>query len=437
MQSLHLKAPGNWINDPNGFIYYKGKYHLFYQHFPYEPRWGTMHWGHAVSEDLVNWEHKGIALFPSKYNDQNGCFSGSAIEHDGKMYIYYTGVRYLEPDPEDIHNCLDDRFVSAQMMITSEDGMHFDNMHDKITVIPPLEKPRTGCKTHTRDPKVWLGKDGRYYMILGSRTQQNEGKLLFYRSGDLYGWEYVNSVSKSDFGWMWECPDSFDADGEQVLVFSPMGLFKDVREYQNISVCTVVDFNEESCEMKIPDKYQLLDYGQDLYAPQSTTDSEGRRIIVAWARMPEAVDGEWSGMFCMPRLVEVKNGHIYFRVHPDIEKLFTKEISSISESSPDGCRISVDIKNGESIDIGGYIIKCADSKICTDRSKVFKNHNEIRTAFETPEISGNIHLDIYADKNLIETYINNGEYVLSNVVYDLDNYLTAKMDSTLKISTVV
>ena len=88
-QKLHLKAPGNWINDPNGFIYYKGQYHLFYQYFPFEPRWGKMHWGHAVSDDLVTWEHKGVALFPSKYPDQDGCFSGSSIEHDGKMFLFY------------------------------------------------------------------------------------------------------------------------------------------------------------------------------------------------------------------------------------------------------------------------------------------------------------------------------------------------------------
>ena len=62
---VHVKAPGNWINDPNGFIYYKGKYHLFFQHFPYAPEWGTMHWGHTVSEDLVHWEYQGIALFPT------------------------------------------------------------------------------------------------------------------------------------------------------------------------------------------------------------------------------------------------------------------------------------------------------------------------------------------------------------------------------------
>ena len=73
----HLTAPKHWINDPIGFIYYQNNYHLFYQHFPYENKWGTMHWGHATSKDLVNWVDQGIALYPSKDFDANGCFSGS------------------------------------------------------------------------------------------------------------------------------------------------------------------------------------------------------------------------------------------------------------------------------------------------------------------------------------------------------------------------
>jgi len=90
MNSIHLRAPKGWINDPNGFIYYKGKYHMFYQHFPYAPQWGRMHWGHAVSDDLTNWEHLDIALFPTKTDDSDGCFSGSAVEHNGKMHNFIS-----------------------------------------------------------------------------------------------------------------------------------------------------------------------------------------------------------------------------------------------------------------------------------------------------------------------------------------------------------
>ena len=144
--TLHLKAPGNWINDPNGFIYYKGKYHLFYQYFPYAPVWGTMHWGHAVSVDLVHWEHVGVALFPTRYEDQNGCFSGSAVEHDGKMSLYYTGIRYREINPENIH-INEEGYDAAQIMISSEDGYSFDNFDGKRVVLPAAE--------NMRDPTGW------------------------------------------------------------------------------------------------------------------------------------------------------------------------------------------------------------------------------------------------------------------------------------------
>lgn len=143
---VRLKAPRGWINDPNGFIYYKGEYHLFYQHFPYAPIWGRMHWGHAVSKDLMHWEHKDIALYPSKPDDRSGCFSGSAVEHNGRLHIFYTGVSYKEENPQNINTCINDEFTAAQMSITSENGYDFDNLADKFTVIPPIEDKTVGCK---------------------------------------------------------------------------------------------------------------------------------------------------------------------------------------------------------------------------------------------------------------------------------------------------
>lgn len=436
MDMIHLKAPGQWMNDPNGFIYYKGEYHLFYQYFPYEPRWGTMHWGHAVSTDLVHWEHRGIALFPSKYNDRNGCFSGSAIEHDGRMYVYYTGVRYLEENPEDIHLCQYERFISAQMMITSDDGIHFDNIHGKKTIISPVDNPMTGCKTHMRDPKVWKGKDG-WYMVIGTRTTEDKGKLLFYKSQNLYQWDYVNDVTKDEnFGWMWECPDYFETDGQQVLVFSPMGILKDGKKIEDHAICTIVDFEEESCSMNIPDEYQYFDYGLDLYAAQSTTDEQGRRVIVAWARMPETAKGNWIGMFCAPRLVEVKDGHIYFRVHPNIKEAFSRAIQSPKEAGKGGYRLILKLLEGEELNIGGYRIFRKNGRIHTDRRKVFRQHEDYRMEFETPEVKGGYELDIYVDPNLIEVYVNNGEYVITNTVYDLGDEIETTDPKKVQLFTM-
>ena len=424
MQKIHFKAPNCWINDPNGFIWYKGWYHLFYQCFPYSAHWGRMHWGHAVSKDLVNWEEKGIALFPSKTDDRSGCFSGSAIEYKDKMYIYYTGVNYTEEDPENINCCINDTFTAAQLMITSEDGMKFDNITDKKTIIPPIEDKKIGDKNHTRDPKVWRGKDA-WYMVLGSTVDKN-GRLLFYKSSDLKTWQYLNYCEKDGFGWMWECPDFFEIDGKGVTIFSPMGFFNDGNGYDSVAVCMLSSFDENTGKMELSEDYQLFDYGIDLYAPQSTTDEDGNRVVIAWARMPEAViteKGEWCGMMCIPRIVDVKNNHVYIRPHTNVKNSFVTKLSAPKKS---GYMLKTILKNGESINVGGYVIKRENDKITTDRSKVFNIKGNYRLIAETPVINDGYELEIYVDEHLVEVFINNGEYVISNVVYGLTEEITGK-----------
>lgn len=419
MQKIHVKPDGNWMNDPNGFIYYKNQYHLFYQCFPYDVRWGRMHWAHVVSNDLVSWEHQGIAIFPSKMDDRDGCFSGSAIEDDGKMYLYYTGVRYLKENPEDINLCLDEQFISAQMMMISEDGYHFDNIKNKRTIIPVSENSKVADARHTRDPKVW--KDGdAWYMVLGSTINDRQGKLLFFKSTDKENWTYENSTTKENgFGWMWECPDYFEVDGNQILVFSPMGFYKDGKSYENQSICMQVNFEKETCHMDIPDTYQYLDYGLDLYAPQTTVDEEGRRVLLAWLRMPAPVHGQWSGMQCIPRVVEVKNKHIYFRVHPNIKNAFTKKISSPNEADENGYKVSFALEDGESIDVGGFQIMRKGNRVYTDRSGLLDETWDMQTEFSTPDLRDGSQIDVYVDPNLIEVFINDGEYVISNCIYNL------------------
>ena len=424
MQKIHFKAPNCWINDPNGFIWYKGRYHLFYQCFPYSAHWGRMHWGHTVSKDLVNWEEKGIALFPSKTDDRSGCFSGSAIEYKDKMYIYYTGVNYTEEDPENINCCINDTFTAAQLMITSEDGMKFDNITDKKTVIPPIEDKKIGDKNHTRDPKVWRGKDA-WYMVLGSTVDKN-GRLLFYKSSDLKTWQYLNYCEKDGFGWMWECPDFFEIDGKGVTIFSPMGFFNDGNGYDSVAVCMLSSFDENTGKMELSEDYQLFDYGIDLYAPQSTTDKDGNRVVIAWARMPEAIiteKGEWCGMMCIPRIVDVKNNHVYIRPHTNVKNSFVTKLSAPKKS---GYMLKTILKNGESINVGGYVIKRENDKITTDRSKVFNIKGNYRLIAETPVINDGYELEIYVDEHLVEVFINNGEYVISNVVYGLTEEITGK-----------
>lgn len=122
---IHLAAPVGWINDPNGFVYYKEQYHLFYQYHPYDTKWGPMHWGHAVSEDLVHWEYVGVALVPDKAYDKDGCFSGSALVKDGKLYLMYTG-HIIDEETKQIRQ--------VQNIAISEDGIHFEKYRNNPVI---------------------------------------------------------------------------------------------------------------------------------------------------------------------------------------------------------------------------------------------------------------------------------------------------------------
>lgn len=246
-------------------------------------------------------------------------------------------------------------------------------------------------------------------MVLGS-TVDEKGQLLFYRSANLIHWEYVNYAAAEGYGWMWECPDYFRVDGADVLIFSPMGT-----EYGNQAVCTLVDFDEKTCSMKIGGEFQFLDYGLDLYAPQSTIDKYGRRIVVAWLRMPEPMDNNTIGMFGIPRVCEVKNGHIIFHPHPDIQAKFCQKTTS-----PRGIyMVKASLSDGEQLDIGGYIIRKEKGRIFADRSRVIRNHSELQNISETPVLNGGADIEAYVDQNMIEVFVNGGEFVITNAVYDL------------------
>ena len=108
-----------WINDPNGFVYFKGYYHIFYQHYPYAAEWGPMHWGHARSKDLIHWETLPIALTPGSKEDKDGCFSGTAIVKDDILYLVYTGHHYYEGDDNPDH------LLQNQNLAYSLDGVNF------------------------------------------------------------------------------------------------------------------------------------------------------------------------------------------------------------------------------------------------------------------------------------------------------------------------
>jgi beta-fructofuranosidase len=284
----HFTAPGYWMNDPNGLIYWKGQYHLFYQHNPYASIWGNMHWGHAVSSDLVHWKHLPIALTPTPSGvDEGGCFSGCAVIKDDKPVMIYTAVfpetqclAFAAPDP--------DRLV-------------------KYPNNPVIPAPPDGLEVEGfRDPCVWF-EDNAWHMLLGSGLVGTGGMVLYYTSPDLLTWEYkgaplsgVNDPSaKIPTGRMWECPQFFRLGTEDYLILS-------IFDQSNQGV-VVFSGHFANGRFSPSDLGWLDSGGRFFYAPQSFQDEAGRRLLIGWIleeRSEEAqVRSYWSGMHSLPRLL--------------------------------------------------------------------------------------------------------------------------------------
>lgn len=430
---LHLTAPYHWMNDPNGLIYYNGKYHIFYQHFPYANHWGTMHWGHAVTEDFIHFEHLPIALYPSKNFDRNGCFSGSAIEKDGKLYLYYTAIQYIKGNPDYIHTQFDnDDLIASQALLISQDGYTFDNINDKQCIIDMISQKELGDSRHTRDPKVWKSQDGK--MIIGSKIPSQKGysgEVLFYESDDGIHFQYKNRFIDDNIGTMWECPDIIKINHQYFIILSPENIDQPPKPTGN-SIYIPIDFDEETMTVQKQGDFEYLDYGLDFYAPQTFLNQYGQRTMMGWLRMREPeIDENWVGMLTMPRILTEKNGHIYQNVYPSIQKLFQKEVKQVHFDQPFLLKLKMNEKS--QVDLGGLKLYIQNDCLYCDRNEVSIQHQKVCNVNHTPKLNHLYDLEIYYDHYVFEIFINGGYYVLSQVVYQIHNTYNIKDVKDIKM----
>lgn len=320
----HFLPPANWMNDPNGLMQYRDRYHMFYQYHPYSAYWGPMHWGHAVSTDLVHWTHLPIAMAPTPDGaDKDGCWSGCAVNDDGVPTFLYTGVR---PQVQ----CL------ACAADSDDPNLVEWRKHEGNPVIA-ASPAGLGLTDDFRDPCVWREDAGRqeagrqkaaWYMIVGSSVRDVGGIILLYRSPDLIHWEYVQPVLVGDktqvdplpTGTMWECPNFFRLQDRHVLMISAMGM-QDGSRYVVYWTGRYENFTFK------PDVPRLLDYGREqFYAPQTFLDHSQRRIMFGWLvenRSPDAFGAAgWAGVMSLPRVLTLRpDGTLNMSPAPEVRSL--------------------------------------------------------------------------------------------------------------------
>jgi beta-fructofuranosidase len=325
----HLLPSHNWMNDPNGPIYFRGRYHMFHQYNPRGATWGNMHWAHATSSDMLHWQNEAIAIAPTPGGaDSAGIFSGSAVLDNGKPTVIYTAV--APPSSADDATLRDGAHTwrETQCLAVAQDNdlRSWKKLSEPVIAAPPAGLEVTGF----RDPTLWREGDN-WMLILGSGVRGKGGMILLYTSRDLRHWTYLHplvegspgqgtSVNPVDTGEMWECPDFFPLANKHVLLISTVGKVRwKVGTYAH--------------QRFTPETEGVVDWGS-YYAAKTMLDARGRRILWGW--IPEArpdadlITAGWAGAMSLPRVLSLSSqNELQTEVAPVASKLRAGETGSI------------------------------------------------------------------------------------------------------------
>ncbi len=438
---FHLSTRAGWMNDPNGFSFFEGEYHLFYQYHPYASHWGPMHWGHAVSRDLLHWTYLPAALAPDMPYDRDGCFSGSALTlPDGRHLLMYTGVKKEYP--------VMGKEIQTQCLAVW-DGTEY-RKYEKNPVLTAEDLPEGASIHDFRDPKMFLLEDGTYRCIVGSRPEDGSGQILLFESEDAFHWSFkkVLAENKGRFGKMWECPDMFYLDGKCVLLTSPQDMLPKGFEYHNGNgtLCLIGDFDRET-ETFTEESDQAIDYGIDFYAPQTILTQDGRRVMIGWMQNWDTCDLHmeqriWCGQMSLPRELSIREGRLYQVPIRELDACRRNEVSfeGVVEGTQSldgfaGRLVDLELE----IDVPDEAASYRKFSVQFAKNEMYHTQLSYRPHEETLKIdrkfsgsrravihqrrakvslrNGKLKLRVILDRYSVEVFINDGEQAMSAVIY--------------------
>jgi beta-fructofuranosidase len=409
----HLLPAANWMNDPNGPIFWQGKYHMFYQYNPNGAFWGDMHWAHAVSEDMVHWKHLPIAMAPTPGGpDKDGVFSGCAVIDGNEVTAVYTGV-----NPE------------TQCIATSAGDL---TNWKKFAGNPVVAAPPAGLEvTGFRDPCVWKEGD-TWLMAVGSGFHGKGGAVLLYESKDLRHWTYLHPLISGhmksgpsakdpvDSGEMWECPDFFPLGGKHLLVVSTERVVK----------YWLGSYADRQLRAETTGG---IDYGS-YYAARTMTNTGDRRILWGWITEGRTVEAQkaagWSGAMSLPRELTLFHSQVQMRPAAEVVALRGKKLGG--DAAGDCLEILAEITPGDA-PLAGLNVRSAPDRseqtpiyydreqrlICVDRSQSSTDKNVDRGMQSGPFLLGRgepLRLHIFLDGSVLEIFAND-RFCLTARVY--------------------
>lgn len=410
---FHIEPDRGLLNDPNGLIYFKGKYYFFHQWNRFETNHSYKEWGLFTSTNMIHWTNQGSAILPDRQADRNGIYSGSSIEHEDEMYLFYTG---------NVKN--NGVRKSYQCTSKSNNGQVF--IKEELVIETP-----SGYTEHFRDPKVWRGND-HWWMIVGAQTEERKGAIALYSSYDLSDWKYESTLYDQQLDNMCECPDLFSVnDQTDILVCCPQVIPENDASTSVTSYAAFLSgkFNEQTKQFEPKGSLELVDFGFDFYAPQTFSDPDGRRIMVGWmSRMSEEEENlcptkEYGYLHCLtlPRVITWEDGKMMQRPIEEVKQLrkgeqrFTSnqgcfeldsgqfELELTREESSSDFHLS--LRNG-AIEIN-YSGK--KNEFSVTRINWVTNKKEVKIK----EVQMLSQMSVFSDNSAIEIFVNDGECVFS------------------------
>ncbi len=446
---FHFSPSKNWMNDPNGLVYHKGEYHLFYQYNPFDKHWGNICWGHAVSTNLINWKHLPVAIHEDKENETM-VFSGSCVvdkynvaglgSNNDTMVAFYTESKK-------------DLSKQSQSIAFSND---IGRTWEKFESNPIIESSHKAF----RDPKVfWFQEINQWIMVVALSEIRH---LQFYSSVDLIKWKLESEYHNNEVNnGLLECPDMFQLHVENkpdeikwVLLLSGIGAYKGLNGMHYL----IGNFNGK--QFKEEQEIKILDYGKDFYAGYTWNNipkEDGRRILIGWANnwnysslLPTH---PWRGMLSIPRelfLKEQKEKYIicqkpiveYLKLREEyfcVENIvIDNEYNTLYDKGFYGTSvellIDIDLRKAEKFGIKilkdekeetiiEYSQKTAYLSIDRRKSGNVSFHNDFLSK-ETARVNlieNKLKLHVFIDKSIIEVFVNDGEVVFTERVFPSQN----------------
>ena len=455
----HMHPRVGWMNDPNGLIYFKGEYHLYYQSNPLRTRPGQMSWSHFTSPDLISFIDHGVAL--ALEDNRESAYSGGAIESNGEIHILYTlhteqkyeAERYDGEtlDGDEIYTETENEIRKSLPKVIEGEEVKTERIFHSFSLtgesfergVPVFDNstlPSYLSRADFRDPNPVKIASSFYMFVGGKDIRTNSGVIIVLKGESLDRFEYDFHIGPYyEFGDMGECPSYRRIGDKDVLLLCGCDVKRKGNDFRNINSAIAIVGNIDFAKKKMDiDFIKELDKGDSFYAPQFIA-GEPRPVMIGWLEMwgkhypTSKLKHGYVGSFSIPRIVSIDSGDL---CQNPVDELLSYEREYVGEGLPRQADIELSLPLGST-----FIIKGNNGRLTLGNSSrgVYLDNSESNSMYQCARWTNrpyeNARLRILLDTSTIEIFVGGGAEVISSRFY-IDGPLKTSINGDIKIERI-